>query len=289
MSFRCECGREFETERGLISHRNLCTMDEERKQLIRQRRSDAQKKVWSDNKYRERQREAHKGIWTCKNHPMLGKHHTEETKQKMSKHWNYEKHFTQEIREKLSEAGKGRFLSEKTRGKIAETHKGKKHTEATKKQISEKKKKYYQERPDVKEEIRKTITKKWKDPEYIQMMITARNTKPNKSEQYLNTIIQKHFPKEYVFNGDFSAGITLGGLIPDWVNCNGKKKVIELFGEPFHDEKKAIRKINWKGTEFGRKAVFSQLGFDTLIIWWEYLRRNSDEEVVALLKEFNER
>ena len=55
----------------------------------------------------------------------LGKHHSEESKQKMSESWKYDKHFTEETKKKLSEAHKGRIISDETRRKLSEINKGK--------------------------------------------------------------------------------------------------------------------------------------------------------------------
>lgn len=107
---------------------------------------------------------------------------------------------------------------------------------------------------------------------------------PNKAEIELDSLLQSNFPGEYKFNGNYSQGVSLGGLIPDFVNVNGKKQVIELFGEYWHDtgRRKGIR---WKSTEFGRKAVYSQLGFDCLIIWSKELE--SVDALVEKLRAFN--
>ena len=91
----------------------------------------------------------HKG----ENHPFYGKHHSEETKQKMSeakkgeKHPLYGKQLSEETRRKMSEAKKGEKLSEETKGKISksisgENHPlyGKHHSEETKRKMSEAKK-----------------------------------------------------------------------------------------------------------------------------------------------------
>ena len=55
----------------------------------------------------------------------IGKHHSEESKRKMSESWEYDKHFTEETKKKLSEANKGRIVSSETRRKLSETLKGK--------------------------------------------------------------------------------------------------------------------------------------------------------------------
>lgn len=76
------------------------------------------------------------------NAAMYGKHHSEETKQKISKS-NIGKHlfFTEEHKQKISSALSNRTLSEETRKKISESHKGihrkgKPLSEETKRKIS---------------------------------------------------------------------------------------------------------------------------------------------------------
>ena len=73
----------------------------------------------------------------------LGKHHSEETRQKLSEA-NKGKHRSEETRRKLSEANKGKNLSAETRKKISEANKGKpswikgKHrSEETRQKLSE--------------------------------------------------------------------------------------------------------------------------------------------------------
>jgi len=77
----------------------------------------------------------------------------------------------------------------------------------------------------------------------------------------------------------------IGGLIPDFVNINGRKQLIEAFGDPFHDGRFTS---SWKRTEFGRKAVFSQFGYDVLILWYSDVKKMTDEEVAEVVKQFME-
>ena len=99
----------------------------------------------------------------------------------------------------------------------------------------------------------------------IRNALLANRKKPNKLELSLDTILQEHFPAQFAYNGNLSCGVMLRSLVPDFVNVNGQKMVIELFGDYWHgDEKTANR---WKATEFGRKAVYSQLGFKCAVIW----------------------
>lgn len=117
----------------------------------------------------------------------------------------------------------------------------------------------------------------------LRKILLACNMKPNKVELFLDALIQKQLPNKYRFNGDFSQGVMLASLIPDFINVNGEKKVIELFGDYWHDPNK--RDVSWKRQEFGRKAIFSQLGYKTLIIWEHELK---DTDILSeRIKEFD--
>ena len=81
----------------------------------------------SNNKLSRRHNsEAHKG----ENHPMYGKHLSEEHRRKISEankgenHHMYGKHHTEEARRKISEAQKGKHHTKETRRKMSEGHKG---------------------------------------------------------------------------------------------------------------------------------------------------------------------
>jgi len=108
---------------------------------------------------------------------------------------------------------------------------------------------------------------------------------PNGRELQLQALIDKACPGEYIYTGD--GKLMIGGLSPDFANCNGKKKLIELFGDYWHSDE--VVKGVWKRTEFGRKATFSQFGYDTLVIWENELDTKSEEELINIIKEFNRR
>jgi G:T-mismatch repair DNA endonuclease (very short patch repair protein) len=116
------------------------------------------------------------------------------------------------------------------------------------------------------------------DPEFLKKFYAGRHARPTRPERRLDRLLQKYFPKEFAYNGDYSKGVSLGKLIPDFVNVNGKKLVLELFGDYWHSRKD----IRWKATEFGRKAVFSQLGFDCVVIWESQL--NHPESIIEEIR-----
>ncbi len=127
---------------------------------------------------------------------------------------------------------------------------------------------------------------KWADPEYRNKTVKAAKRglkiRPNKPEQKVMDIIKKH-NLPYVYVGDGS--VVIYGYCPDFINCDGKKKIIEVFGRAFHDEARTFREsVPHYATEDGRKAMFSKLGYDTLVLWDDEL--NSEEEIISRIKEF---
>jgi len=119
------------------------------------------------------------------------------------------------------------------------------------------------------------------DPEFLKKFYASRRVRPTHPEQLLDLLLQKHFPKEFAYNGDYSKGVSLGGLIPDFININGRKLVIEVFGDYWHDKRNGVP---WKSTEFGRKATFAQLGFDCVIIWESQL--NNPKSVIEEIRRY---
>ena len=218
-----------------------------------------------------------------------GKHHTEETKRKISdaqkgeKGNMFGKHPSEEARKKMSEAKKGRLRSEETRRKLSEANTGKTLSDVHKQKLSEAHKgKHHSE--EAKKKNREASKKQWQDPDFIKKVMIGRNKTPNKDELFVDSVLQKYRPKHWKFNGNFEAGVSIAGLIPDFVNINGQKVVIEVFGEPFHDpvlaRKVLKRNIRWTVTEFGRKAVFAQLGYKCIVLWSRDLRTSNAEQFV---------
>lgn len=131
-----------------------------------------------------------------------------------------------------------------------------------------------------KSEISKEL---WQDEDFIKKVFAGRYAKPNKFESRIDTVLQQFIPHEWKYNGGLECGIIIGGLVPDFVNINGRKQLIEGFGEPFHG---GYFNNSWKRTEFGRKAIFSQFGYETLVLWYLPVQKMSDEEIVEVVREF---
>jgi len=125
----------------------------------------------------------------------------------------------------------------------------------------------------------------WKNPEIARKR--RRKHIPNNFELRGIRIIQ-NYQLPYKFVGD--GKVSINGLCPDFIATDGKKKIIEFFGEPYHEPKNTwLENIPWGNQEFGRKALFSQLGYDTLILWYSEIKNMSDAEVADIIKKFHEK
>lgn len=119
----------------------------------------------------------------------------------------------------------------------------------------------------------------WQDPEYRAKMkakhveIWKRNNyeamrkmrlaccvHPNKPEKVVINILNELYPSEWKFVGD--GEVIIGGLNPDIINVNGKKLIIEVFGDYWHRQGLKPYHVNE-----GRVKVYAGYGYKTLILW----------------------
>lgn len=111
--------------------------------------------------------------------------------------------------------------------------------------------------------------------------VRALHKHPNKWELKASQLIEKACPAQYKFVGDGT--FMIGNYNPDFVNVNGQKKLIEVFGEYWH-KGKGLRK--WHQTELGRIMLYNAFGFNCLILWANDLEKKSEEELVTLVRKF---
>ena len=107
------------------------------------------------------------------------------------------------------------------------------------------------------EDLRRGIPK-----EILRKMLSCR--KPNNDEAYLFSILEKNFPHEWNFVGD--GKVIIEGKNPDFININGKKQIIELFGKRWHEESEIQP----------RMEIFAKYGYKTLILW-DYELKNEEK------------
>lgn len=113
---------------------------------------------------------------------------------------------------------------------------------------------------------------KEKRERYAKMMVARIRslTIPNASELKLKRILSRHFPGEFKLN--VKGEVVIGGRIPDFVNVNGRKVVVELAGEFWHP----------KEYERKRAEYFKKFGFRTAVVWSKQLK--DEKKVVNLVK-----
>ncbi len=99
------------------------------------------------------------------------------------------------------------------------------------------------------------VTQYWQDGEYANRHLEAFHLSPNKAEQGLGSILDILMPNEWKFVGDGSCWINR--MSPDFLNVNGQKKIIELFGDYWHRGETGENRID----------NFGKYGFKTLIVW----------------------
>lgn len=170
----------------------------------------------------------------------------------------------------------GHSVSEKTRRKCSEANKGKRYSPTTefKKGDHPSPETEFKKGNHPKSEF-KLGHKESEETRLNRVRASAKGARvtPNKPERQLDIFLQELLHGEYIINVTGETMI-LGGKIPDFVNINGQKKVIELFGDWWHSDKK-IQLTGRGDSEESRKEFFKQLGWDTLVIWEHELKNES--------------
>lgn len=116
---------------------------------------------------------------------------------------------------------------------------------------------------------------------FIKRYIEGCHTKPNKDELKLGLLLNDLYPNQFKYNGDYGLGVSFGGKIPDFWNVNGKKMVIELFGDYWHTKRINSRKCDeTKRT----KNRYKKCGVSCLTIWSSELRNK--DKVSKKINEF---
>lgn len=113
------------------------------------------------------------------------------------------------------------------------------------------------------EEMEIRMEKSCHSPEGIRNRIKSQNMNPNGLEDWVNRRLQKKFPSgEWVYNGDYSQGVSIGLKIPDFININGRKEVIEVLG--------GLGQHHFLGDESLLVIHYARYGYKCHAIWeWD--------------------
>lgn len=87
--------------------------------------------------------------------------------------------------------------------------------------------------------------------------------RPTKPEQKLIELIEKQgFPFTYVGDGK----VIIEGFCPDFIDNDGSKRIIEVFGDYWHNLPRLMRR------DERRLKAYKNYGFETLVIWEHELK-----------------
>lgn len=178
------------------------------------------------------------------NHPMIGRQHSEETKAEYSR------------------VRKGRVnpehVREQTRQRNLENWQDPEYREKMCNILNENSQKIAADpkyREMLSERMKETMLERWRDPRFRKKIFNSVIVKPNKAELFLQSLIDNLYPNEWKYVGDGS--IWINGKNPDFMCINGKKLLIELFGDYWHQGEDPQDRID----------VFEPYGYKTLVIW----------------------
>lgn len=212
--------------------------------------SEGMRRKWQDPEYRQKQLEER----STRTSQGFSDEHCRNISEGMKRYWTTTEPHTRErsveVNQKIADTLTGRPKSEETKQKLRETMLGRpsgmlgrKHSEESRRKMSE------------------TKREQWKDPEYARYMFAARDQRPNGSELQLQSILDKHFPGEWKYTGNGSFPVE--GKNPDFVKVNGKRQVIEMFGEFWHDPEVFPN----RPTEQDVVLHYRTCGFGCLVVW----------------------
>jgi uncharacterized Rmd1/YagE family protein len=161
------------------------------------------------------------------------------------------------FREKVRKRMTGREVKEETRRKLSESLKGKPKSIETIEKF-----KAIRNNPDRLSDWNRNV-------------LRASHARPNTVESSLLELLNSLYPNQYKYTGN--GEVIIGGINPDFININGQKKVIELYGDYWHQGDNPQDRVD-------RFAVY---GFGCLVIWQSELKHMN--KVIAKLKRFHER
>jgi len=152
---------------------------------------------------------------------------------------------------------------------------GYKHTREARRKLSELFKRRWAD-PATREKYVNYQKILWTRPQHkhkqLKAMMSGQHIKPNKPEQKVMNILKRLYPEEWKYVGD--GAIIINGKNPDFINVNGYKLIIEVFGDYWH------RGENPKD----RAKLFMKYGYSTLVLWESELK--DKKAVIRKIDEF---
>jgi len=188
-------------------------------------------------------------------HPMFGKHHSVETKKRIS---------NTRIAKGLA---KGKNNPRYGKPSWCKGKKRPKHAEIMRRKWQE-----IEYRTKVARQNGERLAKLNKEPSFTRKRLKGLIKRPSSIERKLIRIIKHNeFPFRYVGDGEY----VVDGKNPDFIN-HDETKIIEAFGTYWHDLK----------DQEAKEAFFGEHGYATLIIWEEEL--TDEKAIVKKIASFSE-
>lgn len=170
-----------------------------------------------------------------------------------------------------SQSCKGKWQSQNIKGIVAPFF-GKHHTQGAnqsnkEKHTGENNSNFGHPRPpEVREKIKASNLVAYTKTQTWQNWLKGTHRRPTTPEKHLMKIInENNFPLKYIGNGK----INIGNMCPDFIHNNEMKKVVEVFGDYWHN-------LIGKQSETERIQAFRKHGYDCLIIWEHELDNKKD-------------
>ncbi len=110
--------------------------------------------------------------------------------------------------------------------------------------------------------------------------LRARPTKPE--QRFIELSRKYNLPFRYTGNGSFWVENT--NINPDFVECNGHKVCIEIFGDYWHTPL-FNHHIKFDRTEKGRKGILKKYGWKCIVLWQSALMADNGEQYALKLLE----
>jgi G:T-mismatch repair DNA endonuclease (very short patch repair protein) len=109
------------------------------------------------------------------------------------------------------------------------------------------------------------------DPEYVSKLHQKMKREQTKPEIIMECLLDAYFKDQWKFVGN--GQVVVDGMVPDFININGKKQVIEVYGDYWHKDHNPQDRIN----------RYKEFGFNCLV-YWEKDLKDLSPEIVDIIK-----